>query len=42
MDPIYYIKQVIEKSYEHSQDIFMLFIDYQQAYDSIVREELWI
>lgn len=32
----------MEKSYEYNQDIFMLFINYKQAYDSIVREELWI
>lgn len=32
----------MEKNYEYNQDLFMLFIDYKQAYDSIVREELWI
>lgn len=42
MDQIHNIKQIMEKSYEYNQDLFMLFINYKQAYDSIVREKLWI
>lgn len=31
----------MEKCYEYNQDLFMLFVDYKQAYDSIKRESLW-
>jgi len=39
--PLHTIKQIMEKNYKYNQDLFMLFIDYKQAYDSIVRKELW-
>lgn len=42
VDQIHTIKQIMEKSYEFNQDLFMLFIDYKQAHDSMVREELCI
>jgi len=31
----------MEKHYEFNKDLYMVFIDYTQAYDSIHREELW-
>jgi len=31
----------MEKHYEINKDLYMVFIDYKQAYDSIHREELW-
>jgi len=40
LDQIHIAKQLMEKSYEFNQDLFILFIDYKQAYDSITRESL--
>jgi len=31
----------MEKHYEFNKNLYMVFIDYRQAYDSIHREELW-
>lgn len=41
VDQIHTVKQVMEKCYEYNQELFMLFVDYKQAYDSINRESLW-
>lgn len=40
-DQIFILKQVMEKHYEFNKDLYMVFVDYRQAYDSIHREELW-
>jgi len=40
VDQIHIIKQAMEKCYEYNQELFMLFVDYKQAYDSINRESL--
>lgn len=40
LDQIHIAEQLMEKSYEFNQDLFILFIDYKQAYDSITRESL--
>jgi hypothetical protein len=40
-DHILVIRQIMEKSYEFTKDLHMVFIDYKQAYDSIDRERLW-
>jgi len=31
----------MEKFYEHYKDLHLIFIDFQQAYDSIIRNRLW-
>lgn len=36
-----HIAQLMDKSYEFNQDLFIIFIDYKQTYDSITRESLW-
>lgn len=40
-DHIFILKQLMEKHYEFNKDLYMVFIDYKQVYDSINREELW-
>jgi sorting nexin-29 len=40
VDQIHIVKQVMEKCYEYNQDLFMLFVYYKQAYDSINQESL--
>lgn len=32
----------MEKYYKYDKDLFMIFVDYKQAYDSINRQQLWI
>jgi len=34
VDQIHIVKQVMEKCYEYNQELFMLFVDYKQAYGS--------
>jgi len=41
LDQIHIVEQLMEKNYEFHQDLFFLFIDYKQVYDSIIRESLW-
>lgn len=41
MDQIHIVKQLMEKSYEFNQDLFLPFTDYKQAYDSVTRASLW-
>jgi hypothetical protein len=40
-DQIFILKQVMEKHYKFDKDLYMVFVDYKQAYDSINRKELW-
>ena len=35
------MKQVIEKRKEHNLPLFLLFIDYEKAYDNVNRDKLW-
>jgi len=41
IDHILVIRQIIEKYYVYARDLHMIFVDYKQAYDSIIRKELW-
>ena len=38
---IFTVKQVIEKRKEHNLPLFLLFIDYEKAYDNVNRDKLW-
>ena len=40
-DQIFIIRQVMEKHYEHTQDLHMLFVDFKKAFDSIDRYKLY-
>lgn len=39
-DQIHVIKQITEKSHELDKDVYLLFVDFKQAYDSIARSTL--
>jgi len=41
-DHIFTTRQIMEKYYEYDKDLYMIFIDFKQAYDSINRNQLWI
>jgi len=41
LDQIHIVKQVVEKSHEYNKDIYLLFVDFKAAYDSINRDKLW-
>ena len=41
VDMIFCARQMIEKAVEHNTKIFMLFIDLQKAYDSVLCQALW-
>ena len=40
-DAIFTVQQVIEKRKEHNLPLFLLFIDYEKAYDNVNRDKLW-
>jgi hypothetical protein len=40
IDQIFVMRQSMEKCFEHDVNLHMLFIDFQQAFDSIRRREL--
>jgi len=40
-DQIFTIQQIMEKYYEYDKDLFMIFVDFKQAYVSINRQQLW-
>jgi len=39
-DVIFTVQQIIEKK-EHNLPLFLLFIDYEKAYDNVNRDKLW-
>jgi len=41
VDQIHTIKQIVEKSHEFDIDMYLLFVDFKQAYDSVNRDRLW-
>jgi sorting nexin-29 len=40
-DYIFAIHQIMEKYYEYGQNVYMVFIDFKQAYDSVNSQQLW-
>ena len=38
---IFSIRQILEKKWEYNKDVCQLFIDFEEAYDSIKRESLY-
>jgi len=40
-DAIFTVQQIIEKRKEHNLPLFLLFIDYEKAYDNVNRDKLW-
>ena len=41
IDQIFYIRQILEKKWEYSEEVRQLFIDFKIAYDSVRREILY-
>jgi hypothetical protein len=40
-DAIFMVQQIIEKRKEHNLLLFLLFMDYEKAYDNVNRDKLW-
>ena len=40
-DAIFTVKQITEERKEHNLPLFLLFIDYEKAYDNLNRDKLW-
>jgi len=41
IDAIFMVQQITEKGKEHNLQLFLLFIDYEKAFDSVNRDKLW-
>ena len=39
---IFTIRQLVEKSWEHTAKLFFTFVDLNIAYDSVPREAMWL
>jgi len=40
-DMIFVVRQLMEKTREHGDSLFLLFVDLKKAYDSVPRDALW-
>lgn len=40
-DHIFAVRQILSKHYEYNLDIHLVFVDFKEAYDKLIREELW-
>jgi len=40
-DALFTVQQIIKKRKEHNLPLFLLFIDYEKAYDNVNRDKLW-
>ena len=40
-DAIFTVQQIMDKRKEHNLPLFLLFIDYEKAYDNVNRDKLW-
>jgi len=41
IDAVFTVQQIMEKRKEHNLPLFVLFIDYEKAYDDVSRGKLW-
>jgi hypothetical protein len=41
IDPVFTLKQIIEKRKEYNQPLYLVFIDCEKAYDNVNRNSLW-
>jgi hypothetical protein len=41
VDQIFTVRQILEKYWEQNTDVHQLFIDFQAAYDTVWRKEIW-
>ena len=42
MDVLFTIKRLKEMSEEMQQELWMIFVDFTKAYDTVVRERMWM
>jgi sorting nexin-29 len=40
-DQHFVIRQMMEKHYEHGMDLYILFVDFRKAFDSVNRERIY-
>lgn len=40
-DHIFTISQIMEKYYEYGQNVYIVFVDFNQTYDSVNKQQLW-
>ncbi len=41
VDMVFAVRQLLEKSWEHRERLFIIFVDLRKAYDSVPREAMW-